>query len=275
MKLASCVLLPDSNVRLLAYRGATLADTLGDIASIGYDGVELFVRDAREVDRRELERLLAQNGLEVCAVGTSPINAQDKLTLASPDADVRRAAFERAQGHIDFAAGFGSIPVCIGKFRGNLPPEMRTSGWKWMREGFEALCDYAAAKNVLIALEPQARSNLNNINSTRDGVVWVEQIGAENLGLLLDSYHMHLEDASLAEGVIEAHRCLTHVHVSDSNRGAPGSGNLNFTAFIRALQAVGYGGWLSLEIEQPANAFLAARQAWAHLSANTSMYAKR
>ena len=272
MKLAYCVQLPDSIVNVAAYRGKGMDETLQDIADIGYEGVELFLRDPDLLDRSQLTKILEKTGLKVCCVGTAPIAAQDRLTLSDPDKEKRAAAIGRVRKLIDFASAYGCTPVGIGKFRGNLPSNDRSSGWKWLRDGFLEICEYAEGKNVTIALEPQERGNLNNLISTHDGVVWVEQLGMSNYGLLLDTYHMSLEDESLTAGIVEAAGKIAHVHVSDSNRTAPGQGMLDFVAVVRALRAVGYDGFLSVEIAQPADALAAARKAWVHLNYIRNMY---
>ena len=270
--MASCVLLPDSNVKIFAYRGEDLEKTLRDMSDIGYKGVELFLRDPDSLDRVMLDKLLQKTGLEVCGIGTSPMIAQDGLSLTNIDPDKRKRAVEGAKKLIDFASCYGKIPLGIGKFRGNLTVGRRAEGWSWMREAFMAICDYASQKNVLVALEPQERTNLNNINSTRDGVTWVEQIGAENLGLLLDTYHMNLEDPSVMAGFVEAAKYTMHVHISDTDRLAPGKGKIDFTNVMRTLRAIGYNGYLSVEISQPPDAFASAQQAWNYMNNIKNMY---
>jgi len=272
MKIASCVLLPDSNVTIFAYRGNGLEGTLHDIAGADYDGVELFVRDPDSLEQGKLDQLLEQTGLEVCGVGTAVLNAQDKITLTNPDSEKRRIALQKSKRLIDFAAHYGSIPLDIGKFRGNFPPDRRVEGWCWLREAFLELCDYAAKKKVMVALEPQERGNLNNLNSTHDGIMWVEQIGAENLGLLLDTFHMNLEDDSPALGILEGSKYLMHVHASDTNRLAPGKGTLDFIEVVRALHSVGYKGYLTVEIAQPPEALETAAFACRHLRNIITMY---
>jgi sugar phosphate isomerase/epimerase len=69
-----------------------------------------------------------------------------------------------------------------------------------------------------------------------------------------------------------AARSISHVHVADSNRLAPGQGRINFREVLQGLKAVGYDGWLSLEIKQPADALAAAKGAYAHLNNLIKMY---
>ncbi|MDR1829032.1 MAG: sugar phosphate isomerase/epimerase [Methylobacteriaceae bacterium] len=275
MKIASCVLLPDSNIKVAAYRGNGLEGTLRDIAEIGYDGVELFVRDQKSLDCAALDRQLERTGLEVCCIGSGPLVAQDHLTLSAIPEEKRREAIDRTKELVDFAVRYGRVPVNVGKLRGNLPPADRSSGWRFMRESFLEICEYAEKKGVMIALEPQERGTLNNINSTRDGVMWVEQIGAGSLGLLLDTCHMDIEDGSVTSGVIEAAGHIAHIHVADRKRAAPGTNGLDFVSFVKALKATNYDGFLSVEIAQPEDALGNMRKAWTYLNSIRTMYAPR
>ncbi|MDR1658581.1 MAG: sugar phosphate isomerase/epimerase [Deltaproteobacteria bacterium] len=269
MKLAYCIVLPDSSVSLAAYRGSDLTATLEDIAGLGYDGVELFVRRPQRLDIKELKDVLKRTGLEVCGIGTAPLVAQDHLTLTDPDENVRRRSIEWARELIDLAAEFGHGPVGIGKFRGQLPADNPVTGWQWLKASLLEICSYAESQDVLIALEPQERRSINNINSTWDGVKWLNQLGAPNARLLLDTYHMALEDESPAAGIFQAQNVLAHVHASDSGRTVPGQGSIDFAPIFKALQTIGFQGYLSVEIAQPSEpsqALQAARQAWEHLN---------
>ncbi|GHV36975.1 hypothetical protein FACS1894187_12640 [Synergistales bacterium] len=247
--------------------------TLKDIAEIGYDGVELFVRDPDLLDVTALNHLLEQTGLEVCCVGTAPLSAQDKLTMTDSDPQRRSSSITAAKKLIDFTSLYGSIPVGIGKFRGNLPPNDRAIGWKWLRDGFLELCEYAEKKNVLIAVEPQGMTSVNNLISTHDCVVWIEQFGIPNLGLLLDTFNLSGENEPLIANIVEATGHISHVHVADSSRLPPGQGAIDFVTVVRSLRATGYNGFLSAEIAQPQDARGAAQKTWSYLNNILKLYA--
>ena len=103
MKIGYVVATPDVTTPLMpAVRGA-FRDNLTFLKDLGFDGVELAIRDTAAFDKDELRRTLKESGLEVSLIGTAPISYQDEIELCHPDADARAKALERLFGHIDFA----------------------------------------------------------------------------------------------------------------------------------------------------------------------------
>ena len=98
-----------------------------------------------------------------------------------------------------------------------------------------------------LAIEPINRYETTLVTCAADGLELIERTGATNVGLLLDTFHMNIEERSI-EGAIR--RCgarIFHFHVADSNRGYPGSGHLDFRRIIAALADTGYDGFVSGE----------------------------
>jgi sugar phosphate isomerase/epimerase len=213
---------------------------------MGLGGVELLVRNPSLLDVNEIKALIEKNGLSVAAVNTAPACAEDNLTLVSASAETRKLAVQRAKEIVDFAAVFGAA-VSIGRFRGNLPSKERRCGWRWFEEGLTEICLYGEEKGVGIILEPQVRTNLNFLNTTQEAVQWIESSGIGNLALILDTYHMDAESERLFSSIYDAREFLRHVHVADSKRGIPGSGNIDFSELAKALKAIDYQGQLALE----------------------------
>jgi sugar phosphate isomerase/epimerase len=235
---------------MMAYRGESLSETFGAIKEMGLSGAELLVRDPSLLDANEIKALLEKNGLSVPAVNTAPACAEDNLTLVSASAETRKLAIQRAKKIVDFAAAFGTI-VSIGRFRGNLPPGERRTGWRWFEEGMTEICLYGEGKGVGIILEPQARTNLNFLNTTQEAVQWIESSGIGNLALILDTYHMDAERERLFSSIYDARQFLRHMHVADTKRGIPGSGSIDFVELAKALKAIDYQGQLVLETLLP------------------------
>jgi sugar phosphate isomerase/epimerase len=202
--------------------------------------------------------------LEVCSVGTSPIGVQDKLLLTDPRREVRDEAINRAKKAIDFAALFGA-DVNVGKFRGNIPADNRITGWNWLREGFETMCEYAQRKNIMVSVEPQERGNLNTLNTTQEAVQWIETVNIQNLGLLLDTYHMSFERQSLSTSFVDGAKHLRHVHIADTGRLGPGQGSIDFMEVVKILKGIGYKGYLSLETAQKPEGYAITAQSWKYM----------
>ncbi|AGA68317.1 sugar phosphate isomerase/epimerase [Desulfitobacterium dichloroeliminans LMG P-21439] len=263
MKLAYTISGPDTQAKYLAYRGE-LEDMLASLHEIGYQGVELFVRDPREIDLRKLGQLLELNHLELAALGTGPMVSEDQLRFTSLDGTIRNEAMTRAKAAIDLAARFGS-QVNVGKLRGDIVQGDEAHTGRLRDRAIKELCDYAATKNVLITIEPQCRFAINNLKSTQEALAWLQEQQLPNLYLMLDVFHMNIEDKSIAASLIEAKNQTIHVHLADNHRGVPGTGALNFPEIIRVLKALGYDRYLSMEIEQTPSCYEAAAKAYTYI----------
>lgn len=263
MKLAYPVATPEVSGRLLAW-SADLNQCLPALAEYGYSGVEWFVRNPAEFDADALVRQLRQHGLATAAIGTGPVAVHDQLTFSHADPAIRAAAIARTRSIIDLASRL-QTQVNVGKLRGGV--RHHPDAAKWRDEGFRAVCDYAAARQVPITLEPQNRSIIDNLNSTAESLAWLETLCLPGLRLMLDSHHMHLEDPCLPAALAAARRHLIHIHLADTHRLAPGHGAIDFSTFLRTLRALDYDGFLTVEIEQTPDSAAAAARAARYLHA--------
>ena len=128
-------------------------------------------------------------------------------------------------------------------------------------------CSAAAAPyGVKYALEPLNRYETDLIHTVEDGLELIERVGATNFGLLLDTFHMNIEEPSIEESIRTCGNRIFHFHVADSNRWHPGAGHLDFKRILAALFATGYEGWVSGEFMPIPDADTGAQQAIAHLT---------
>lgn len=223
-------------------------ERLTKAAALGCDGVELMCTDPAQLDREAVYHLVGAHGLAVPALGTGALFLNERLTLLHADPEVRAAAAERAMRLIDFAAPLGAM-LTIGSFRG-LVSSMGgpASGLPALAETLNALAAYAAPKGVRIAIEPLNRYEADALNTAAETLEFVESLGRDNVGLLLDTFHVNIEEAVVAEAVRTAAPRLWHVHLGDSNRWPPGQGHFDFAGFVAALRQSGYSGYLSAEL---------------------------
>jgi len=128
-------------------------------------------------------------------------------------------------------------------------------------------CDAAGRLGVRLALEPLNRYETTLINTAAEGLALIEEVGAPNLGLLLDTFHMNIEEPSIEGSIQACGQHILHFHVADSNRWAPGAGHLDFGSILAALRATGYDGWISGEFMPVPDAATASQAAMAHLRA--------
>jgi sugar phosphate isomerase/epimerase len=97
-------------------------------------------------------------------------------------------------------------------------------------------------------MEPINRYETDFIFSAADGMRLVEDLDCANFGLMLDLFHMNIEDVSIEDGLRQAGDRLWHVHIADSSRRYPGSGHLDYDSIFATLADMGYGGYVSAEI---------------------------
>ena len=256
-KFAFTVNAPDVRTKGLAWSGDP-ETIFGKLKEVGYDGVEIFVRDPNELDAGTFKRLLGNCGLAVAAVGTGPIVAEDKLCLTHDDVAARRQAVARGKAVADFAAELGA-QMNIGKFRGDVCGNPQKQAW--MNEGLLEIAQYAHKKNTLITIEPQNRFGCDNCNTTQQALAWLRALNAPNVKLMLDVFHMQIDDACIPASFLEAAGETIHVHFADTNRGCPGSGSIDFALVLRMLKAMRYDRFISMEIKQVPDSERVARKA--------------
>lgn len=235
------------------------------LKELGYSAIEMLVRDPDCLDISSLGTKLRHHGLELAAIGTGPAVSDDKLTFTSADDAVRGEAVNRAKRMVELASLFG-CPVLIGKMRGDIDDVQPGQSWDRMTAAIELLCGHAAKHDVNVALEPQNTKVINNLNTAQEAIDYMKKINSPNLLLMLDVYHMHVQEGSVTEGFRLAKGKLSYVHLADSNRQAPGKGELDFAEIVRTLHEMQYSGYVSFEISQGTDSCHEAKSAIDHLS---------
>lgn len=236
-------------------------------AKQGCQAVEIHLRRADELDAKALKQLVTDSGLAVPTLGTG-MAAADGLSFASAHRDVRAGTVERVRGHIELAAEIGSA-VTIGFLNGKLgqcPGEEFLSRRSWALDCLDQVCDIARRRGVVILLEPLNRYECDYINTLADGMRIIEEIGASNLRLLADTFHMNIEEIDLRASLVAAGSQVAHVHLADTNRQVPGHGHMDLVGILDALSKIHYKGYLSLEVLPLPDAGTAIRDAIRSLS---------
>ena len=252
MKVGCIICGPDVAYGPLALLCGTFEEKAAKAAALGYDGVELMVRDPAGLDWGHVKATLASVGLEAPQIVTGELFGVDGLCIVTPDDDLYRRTVARVQAVIDLAAFLGTPLVNVGRLRGRLDWLKGVADpWQVAVERFGTLARYAAARGVRIALEPINRYEVDFILSTQDGLRMVADVGEASLGLMLDVYHMNIEDASIEGSLCEAGPRCWHVHIADSNRLYPGAGHLDFASIFATLARDGIY-WLRLGRALPA-----------------------
>jgi sugar phosphate isomerase/epimerase len=248
----------------VAFKGDFDAN-LAKIAGWGYEGVELAIRDPRLVDANVLARTITANGLQVPAIGTGQAWGEERLSFTSPDPEVRAAAIARIQSHIPLAARLHAV-IILGLIRGITPTgQAHAQSMAYLVDAIQACAKVGEAAGVRFALEPINRYETDLIHTTAQGLELIQQVGADNFGLLLDTFHMNIEEPDIAASIRACGSRLFHFHVADSNRWYPGAGHIDFTSVVSSLKEIGYRGWVSGEFLPKPDADTAAQAGLAHL----------
>ena len=248
MKIGLVMCGPDVAHGPLALLQGSFEEKAAKAAALGYDGIELMVRDPARLDWSHVKNTLAQAGLEVPQIVTGELFGADGLCLVTADADLHRRAEERIRSVIDMAAYLGAM-VNIGRLRGMLQMLGDVADpWGIAVERLRRVVDYAAAREVLVTLEPLNRYETDFVLNAEDGRRLVDDLGCDNFGLMLDLFHMNIEDADVSLGLRQAGDRLWHVHIADSNRQYPGRGHTDFDPIFATLRDMDYHGYVSAEM---------------------------
>jgi D-psicose/D-tagatose/L-ribulose 3-epimerase len=204
--------------------------------------LEIPLLDPAEIDVAETRRFCEESGIEpVCSLGLP-----DAIDVIS-DPDAGLAFLEPA---FAVAAGVGSAALA-GVTYGTIG---RISGAPRTQEEFDGTVRFiaraakqAAGHGLKLGLEPCNRYETHIMNTGADGRAYCEAVGAENVFIHLDTYHMNIEERSYAQGFGDCGEFLGYVHLSESNRGAPGAGTIGWDEIYRTLAEIGFDGVTTLE----------------------------
>jgi len=208
----------------------------------GLDFVEIPLLNPPAVDAQHSRALLERNHLKaVCSLGLP----QGRWPSRDPD-----AAIEHLRVAIVKAAEIGALALsgvtygAIGE-RTGLPPT--AAEYDNVARALEAAARHAKARNILFGIEPVNRYENHLLNTGAQAAAMIERIGADNMFVHLDTYHMNIEERGAANGVLDARQHLKYIHLSESDRGTPGAGNCHWDEIFGALAAVGFKGGLAME----------------------------
>ena len=224
-----------------------LAELAPKVRGLGFDAIELPVENPGDWDPGRAAELLGEHGLAVTLCAAMPPGRDllsDEAAVASTQKFLRNC--------IDVAVRIGSPAVggpmysAVGR-TWRLEDGERKATIARLAEALRPVADYAGEHGVRLALEPLNRYETSLVNTAEQGLEVVDAVDSPALGLLLDTYHMNIEEKSPADAIRAAGSKLVHVHASAADRGAPGADHIDWPAIASALRDVAYDGVLCIE----------------------------
>ncbi len=211
----------------------------------GFDLIEVPVLDPDRIDAAMTRRVLDEAGLAAaCSLGLSfdaDVSSDDPDTVARGEALLAGAL--RVTRDIGASYLGGVLYSALGKY--GKPASER--GRAHCVAALSRLAQAAGESGITLGLETVNRYESNVVNTAQQTLALIKDVGAPNVVVHLDTYHMNIEEGDLARPVYECGERLGYVHVGESHRGYLGSGTVDFRTFFRALTAVGYAGPITFE----------------------------
>jgi D-psicose/D-tagatose/L-ribulose 3-epimerase len=236
-------------MNLLLWTGNVTAEhfpLLAKLKAAGFDGVEIPVFGGTPDDYKPVRAELDKNGLKCTTVTilTAETNA------VSPDAGVRQRAAAWLKTVVDINHVLGAETVCgpyhsaLGVFSGTGPTaDEKKRAADVLREAAE----HAKQAKLTLAIEYLNRFECYFLNTAAGARELVQMVNHPNFRTMYDSFHAHIEEKDSAAAIRTVAPVLAHVHISENDRGTPGTGQVNWDATFDTLKQVGYDGWMVIE----------------------------
>ncbi|AHM60842.1 xylose isomerase domain-containing protein [Flammeovirgaceae bacterium 311] len=222
------------------------------IREMGYDVVEIPVEDPALIDVKKVKDALVENGLEAVVCGAFGPSRD----LTHDDPAYHQTSFDYIRACLDICEGVGAkflggpMYSAVGKAR-LVSPDQKKKEWERAVSNLRKVCGMASDKGLEIALEPLNRFESDLVNTAADVMQLVRDIDHPAAKVLLDGFHMNIEEPDVEQSILLAGDKLLHLQVSENYRGTPGTGQTRWDAYKRGLEAIGYNGIVSIESFTP------------------------
>jgi sugar phosphate isomerase/epimerase len=238
------------------YQNWKLADAMTHAAKAGYDAIEIapftiakYVTEISSAQRRQIRDDAARAGIGICGIHWVLVNAEG-MYLNHSDAIVRERTAKYFCDLVDFCADVGGKVIVVGspKQRNLLPGVTMAQAWDWAAGTFRDSVNRAEERGVTICLEPLAPTETNFINTAAEAIRFARQFESPNFKIILDVKAMCSEEKAIPEIIRDSWPHFAHFHANDKNLKGPGFGEVDFKPIAAALKAVGYDGYVSVEV---------------------------
>ena len=222
------------------------------IKLMGFDAVEIPIEYPEKIDAKKVKAALEANELEAIVCGAFGPSRD----LTNDDPAVHENCFQYIRQGLDLCnewdATFLAGPMysAVGKAR-MLSPELRKIEWERAVTNLHKVCKMAQDRKLEIALEPLNRFESDMVNTAEDVLRLIKDINHPAAKVLLDGFHMAIEERNLEHAITSVGNKLIHVQVSENSRGTPGTGQTPWDSFKKGLKNINYKGVISIESFTP------------------------
>ncbi|WP_375582126.1 sugar phosphate isomerase/epimerase family protein [Cyclobacterium xiamenense] len=222
------------------------------IKQMGYDAVEIPIEDPTLIDGKVVKQALDDNGLHPIVCGAFGPSRD----LTHEDPSYHQTSLDYIQQCLDFSVQVGAAFVAgpmyssVGKAR-LVSPEQKKIEWDRAVSNLYKVCLMAEKSGQLIALEALNRFETDLINTTEELMRLIGDINHPAARVLLDGFHMNIEEPDIEKAILQAGDKLLHVQVSENYRGTPGTGQTRWQDYKRGLEKVNYQGTITIESFTP------------------------
>ncbi len=223
-----------------------IAPILKTVADLGFDGVEISLLGMTSEKAAALAGLIRDHGLEVtCSDGLSK-----DADITSADPEVRAAGVRYLRWAIETTAALGSSGLAGVVYApwGVFDPANKVVRAQRSAAAFNDLNDDLERHNVTLGIEAINRFETDLVNTAAEATAMAVASGSDRVGVLLDTFHLNIEEKDVGAAIIASADKLVHFHVSDNDRGVPGSGHVPWPQVQRSLKEIGYDRWIVNEM---------------------------
>ena len=219
---------------------------LDKLKATGYDGVEVPIFEGEKPHFEKVRKALDNAGLGCTAVTVATPDANP----ISADAAVRSAAVDRLKWAIEMTHTMGGDVLCgpyhspLAEFSGQGPTQDEKSR---AADTLRQAAEFAKQANVTLAIEYLNRFECYFLTTAADAKALVNAVGHESFRTMYDTFHANIEEKTHGPAIKEMADVMAHVHISENDRGTPGSGHVAWEEVFRTLKEVNYDGWLTIE----------------------------
>ncbi len=218
------------------------------VAELGFDWIEVPIEGLNDFDYARAAEVIRENNLGVSVV----LAMGPDRDLIHPDASIRENGAAYVRHVIDAAHTIGATNVvgpiysAVGR-TWQQTPEERKRDMDILIPTLKSLASYAQDRGVVLCLEPLNRFETSFINLASQAIEVVDSVGSPSLQIMLDTFHMNIEEPSLGDAIRAVGPRLRHVHTCENDRGTPGSGHVPWNEVAQALKDIKYEGPLVIE----------------------------